>query len=147
MRRWWRGALIWLSGAETSLAIISLDDTTDLIPTIRRMRKSLRDIRDRAARLDARWAAVAMGGIVSDDQLMIIVRHAGIDRDTVWDVLERRWPTITISDLADAVAISTLTVQQTIRLAVARRGVEPIRVVIPAQHGADPGWDAMPVVV
>ena len=149
MRRWWRGGLLWLSGPDTSLAIIPLD-STDLIPMIRRLRKSLRDVRDRTARIHARWAAVAMGGIVSDaDQLMIIVGHAGIDREALWDVFERRWPNIIIiSDLGD-VPTSTLTVDATIRLAVARRGIEPIRIVVPAQHPADPGWDddAMPVVV
>ena len=89
---------------------------------------------------------MAMVGIVSDDQLMLLIQHVGIDREALWDVLERRWPHIIISDLADAVPASTLTVQETIHLAVARRGIEPIRVVIPAQHGADPG-DAMPVVI
>ena len=80
---------------------------------------------------------------------MLLVQHAGIDRDTVWDLLERRWPTIMISDVGDAVPTSTLTVQATVRLAVARRGIEPV--VIPAQHRADQGlsnWDeAVPVVV
>ena len=147
MRRWWRGGLIWLSGPDSSLAIIPLD-STDLIPTIRRLRKSLRDVRDRAARHDSRWVAVTMGGIVSDGDLVLLVQHAGIDREALWDVLERRWPTIMISDVGEAVPASTLTVQATIRLAVARREIEPIRVVIPAQRRADPDWcDAMPVVI
>ena len=146
MRRWWRGGLLWLNGPDASLVIIPLD-STDLIQTIRRLRKSLRDVRDRAARPDSRWATCAMGGIASDDQMMLIVGHAGIDRDTVWDVLERRWPTIMISDVGDALPVSTLTVPATIRLATARRGIEPIRIVVPAQH-RDPDWcDAMPVVI
>ena len=130
-RRWWRGFRLWLDDATTSLATIPLND--DPILAIRRMRRGLRDIRDRAARRDRRWQGVAMAGVLGGDHLLLLVQHAGITRAATWSMLERRWPNIVLGDIADAEPSAWLTVKDASALARRQRGIEPIRITLAAQ--------------
>jgi len=156
VRRWWRGFLGWLgSGPDLSQVTIPLTATTDVISTIRRVRKGLRDVRDRAARIDERWSAVVMAGTVSGDHLVLVVHHAEIERDTLWTALERRWPKAIVSKFETVEPRSELSVQTTVQtivqLAVQGRGIEPIRVVIPVQikvgTPADEWDEPMPMTI
>jgi hypothetical protein len=122
--RWWRGFRIWLVGTEISLAIIALNG--DPITATRRLRKGLRDVRDRAARHDHRWAAVAMAGLTDEGRALILIQHAGITRDELWTRFERRWPAVIVVDRGDATPSSRMTVDAAAALARRRRGIEPI---------------------
>jgi len=61
VRRRWRGFRLRLDDAATSLAVIPLG--TDSITAARKLRKSSRDVRDRAARHRRHWRSVAMAGV------------------------------------------------------------------------------------
>jgi len=151
VRKWWRGFLGWHSGPGVSLVTIPLTATTDVISTLRRVRKGLRDVRDRLARTDPVWGSVAMAGMLNGDHLLMVVQHVGNDRDTLWTVLDRRWPEAIVSKFETVEPRSELSVETTVQLAVQGRGIEPIRIVIPAQVkvGAPANeWDEpMPVLV
>jgi hypothetical protein len=146
MRRWWRGFQRWLGDTDVSLAIIPL--TGGLITTTRRLRKGLRDVRDRIACHDRRWRSVAMAGLVDGDRALILVQHPAIDRDQVWSIFERRWSEVVLQDVGDIEPSSRMTVEDAVNLARCRRGVEPIRIVILAQMAATPwptSWDDQPM--
>ncbi len=130
-RRWWRGFWIWLEDADTSIATIPLNG--DPMTAIRTLRKGLRDVRDRAARRDRRWQGVAMAGMFNGDHLLLLIKHVGITRAATWSMLERRWPDIALGDIAKAEPSAWLTIKDAAALARRRRGVEPIRVTVPAQ--------------
>ncbi|GAC1520056.1 MAG: hypothetical protein NVS2B16_26850 [Chloroflexota bacterium] len=87
------------STAMTTVTIL-VAATTDLIPTIRRLRKSLRDVRDRAARFTPAWAAVEMAGLFNGNHLVLLIRHNGIARDALWTALERRWPEVVAAEIS-----------------------------------------------
>jgi hypothetical protein len=153
MRRWWRGFRIWLSGIDISLAVIPLAPDDDPMAAIKRVRKGLRDVRDRTARDADCWQSVAFAGMLSEHEAMVLVQHARIDREEVGSILARRWPGIVISNVRDAQPSSWMTVAATAALARKRRGIEPIRIIVPAQvraalvEGEDRGQDrAMPFV-
>lgn len=146
VRRWWRGFRIWLDDAATSLAVIPLDGGP--ITAIRKLRKSLRDVRDRAAQRDRRWQGIAMAGVLSDDHLLLLVQHAGISRAATWSMLEPRWPDIVFGDIGNTELSTWLTVEDAASLARRRRGIEPIRVVIAAHGAVTPlkcRWDDQPM--
>jgi hypothetical protein len=137
MRRWWRGFRIWHGDAAVSLAVIPLSG--ELISATRRLRKGVRDVRDRTARHDRRWARVAMAGLVDGDRALILIDHPGITRAEVWSVFERRWPEIGLQDAGDIEPSSPMIVEDAVALARRRRGVEPIRIVVLAQMAMSPG--------
>src|ERR1700722_12792600 len=56
MRIWWAGMREW-AGLDATL--ISIPSGDDAIEAMRRLRRGLRDVRDRAARRDQRWSEVA----------------------------------------------------------------------------------------
>jgi hypothetical protein len=147
MRRWWRGFRIWLNGIDISLATIPLPFDDDPIAGIKRVRKGLRDVRDRTARDTDCWQSVAFAGMLSDDHVLVLVQHASIDREDVLDILARRWPRIVLTNAGHAQPSSQLTVGQAAALARRRRGIEGIRIVVPGQMCVMTGEDeAMPMV-
>jgi hypothetical protein len=131
VRRWWRGFRLWLGDPATSLALVPLDG--DRITANRKLRKGLRDVRDRAARHRRHWRSVAMAGLVSEDCVMLLVQHAGITRAATRSMLERRWPGIMLSDVGNAEPSAWMTVEHAVALARRRRAIEPIRVAVPPQ--------------
>ncbi len=92
-----------------------------------------------------------MAGMLNGDHLLMVVQHAGIDRDTLWTVLERRWPEVIVRKFETVEPRSELSVETTVQLAMQHRGVEPIRVVIPAQMRvgvpADEWDEPMPMTI
>lgn len=128
VRTWWQAFGRWLTGPEISLAIIPLHG--DPIPALRRLRKALRDVRDRTARQDHRWVGVAMAGLVDRDRMLLLVQHLGVDRVEAWATLRRRWPDVVLSSPDDIAPSSAMTVQDAAALARCRRGLEPIRIII-----------------
>jgi hypothetical protein len=138
---------VWLNALEISLALIPIND--NLLNGTRRLRKALRDVRDRSARHDRRFATVAMAGLVGGDRALVLVQHPGIDRAEVWRMLERRWPEVTVTDPGDIIPTSVMTVEDAAALARRKRGVEPIRIIIAPQAAArtDPWGEPMPLLV
>jgi hypothetical protein len=145
MRRWWRGLQIWLAGSKISLALIPING--DLIGFTRRLRKGLRDVRDRSARRDYRWQSVAMAGLADGDRALILIRHSGMDRAEVWARFERRWPGIVLCNPGKFEPSSRMTVKDATSIAERRRGIEPIRIIIVPQIAATPpaGRDDLPM--
>lgn len=90
-----------------------------------------------------------MAGLVTGDRVLLLVKHGGISRATVWSACERRWPDAVLGDVGDAVPSPVMSAENA-ALAQRCRGVEPIRIVIPAQRIAAASLDhrdePMPVV-
>lgn len=127
-RRWWQAFDAWITGPETSLVIIQL--AGDPINATRKLRKSLRDVRDRAGRQDHRWRVVAMAGLADGNRGLILAQHPGIDRASFWVMLERRWPNVVLADLGSVEPASALAARDAAALARCRRGIEPVRVIV-----------------
>lgn len=97
------------------------------------------------------------GMATSDSEVLLLVRHAGIDRGEVADILQRRWPGAIVGDVGTLAPSWEMPVENAVELARARRGVEPLRIVVLAQRasfdeqGVDgsptPGLEPMPVLV
>ena len=133
VRRWWEAFDSWITGPgpAASLAIIPLPDS--LVSAVKKLRKGLRDVRDRAARQDHRWKAMAMAGLADGDRALMLVQHPGIKRASLWSVLELRWPDVVLADPGRIEPTSAMPVGTAAALARRRRGIEPIRVVVPPQ--------------
>ena len=102
---------------------------------VARLRRALRDFRDRAARRNGHWRGVAIAGMASADRTaVVLVRHGGIDRAEVADVLHRRWPDAAIGDVGSLSPSWEFAIEDAVELARARRGVEPLRIVVLAQR-------------
>ena len=94
MRQWTAEATTW------SLAIIPMNSQAGLPDAIRRLRRGLRDVRDRMARRRNRWRGGLLRwhrrrrrhGVDAD-------HHEGIDRHEVEAVLRRRWPNAVVKEL------------------------------------------------
>ncbi len=155
MRAW-----IMEDGAPVSLAVVPLPhDPGGLRPASVRLRRGLRDVRDRMARRDASWSSVALAGMATGDgTAFVLVRHPAVERPEIADVLRRRWPDRVLGDAAAAEPSWRMATEDAADLARARRGVEPLRIVIPAQrvanaseyggdavHGATPRFEPLPV--
>ena len=88
------------SAATASLAIIPLHSSADLPDAVRRLRRGLRDVRDRMARHKRSWGDVSFAGMAgSDGVALVLVTHEGIDRHEVEAVLRRRWPNAVVKEL------------------------------------------------
>ena len=140
-RRWWAGMRRWImeEGAPVSLAVLPLPDhPAGLRASVARLRRALRDVRDRAARRSASWRGVALAGMsTGDGSAFVLVRHPGIARRGVVDILRKRWPEVAVVE-ADALEPSwSMSTQDAAELARIRRGVEPLRIVALPQRAAD----------
>jgi hypothetical protein len=134
----------WLAGPDTSLAFVPLSGDRVILT---KLRKALRDIRDRATREDRRWKSVAMAGLCDGNRALILIHHPGIDRDEVWDILERRWPEIILTDPGNIEPTTRITVNQAADLARRKRGIEPLRIILAPRRAASTAWDEpMPMV-
>jgi hypothetical protein len=128
MRVWWRGISEW-AGQDALLISLPLGD--DPIAAMRRIRRGLRDVRDRAARRHLKWRSVSIGGMVRDGLALVLVSHPEIAVTEVLAVLRRRWPEAAI--IADDDLTWSMTVDTAVALALRRRGVEPLRAIIMPQ--------------
>ena len=145
MCRWSAEATKW------SLAIIPLHSSAGLPDAVRRLRRGLRDVRDRMARRRRRWRDVCFAGMAGGDHTaLVMITHEGIDWWEVLDALRRRWPAVVVKSLEQEEPTWVMTADDAADLGRCRRGVEPMRVVIMPQHEwqiASPVIEPMPVVV
>jgi hypothetical protein len=74
--------------------------------------------------------------MATGDVALLLVRHPGIGRSEVADVLEARWPDAFVGDVGAAEPSWTMTTEDAAELARVRRGVEPLRIVVPPQRAA-----------
>ena len=143
-RRWWRGLARWAmedGTAPVSLAIVPLHHRAGgLRISVARLRRALRDVRDRAARRRTAWGGVAIAGMATGDgTAFVLVRHPGITRHEVAAVLGRRWPAAVVREIGAAEPSWSMSVEDAAELARARRGVEPLRIVVLPQRAANTG--------
>jgi hypothetical protein len=141
-RRWWRGLVQWAmehGAAPISLAILPLHHRAgELRAAVARLRRALRDVRDHAARRRAPWSGVATAGMATgDDTAFVLVRHPGVARQEVAAALRRRWPAAVVREVGAAEPSWSMSVEDAAELARARRGVEPLRIVVLAQRTAN----------
>ena len=141
--RWWAGLRRWIDhdGAPVSLAVLPLRRRPgDLRAAVARLRRACRDVRDRTARRNRRWREVAVAGMAAGDgTALLLIRHEGISRAEVGEVLRGRWPVAPIGDVGAVPPSWTFAVEDAAELARARRGVEPLRIVVLAQRAANTG--------
>ena len=89
IRGWWAGFLYWAKAATTStLAIIPLQSPSGLPDAVRRLRRSLRDVRDRTARRRRVWRSVCFAGMAGGDgKALVMISHEGVDRKRASEAL------------------------------------------------------------
>lgn len=152
VRNWWRGFKVWFDGCNVCLAVIPI--TGNPITVTRKLRKGLRDVRDRSARTsmseqDGGWAKVEMAGLVDGDRMLVLIKHNGIVRADVWSVLERRWPDVLVTDPVTIEPSSHINIEDATDLARHRRGIQPIRFIIQQQMAAsdDQSDEPMPMII
>jgi hypothetical protein len=136
IRGWWAGIRYWSeTAAASSLAIISVLSPAGLPDAARRLRRGLRDIRDRTAGRWKRWRSVSFAGLISGDhKALIIIAHEGIDRYEVLGVLRRRWPSVVVKEPEQEEPTWLMTAYDAAGLGGRRRGVEPLRVLVMPQR-------------
>jgi hypothetical protein len=152
IRSWWYGMRQWTAEATAwSLAIIPLHFSAGLPDAVRRLRRGLRDFRDRMARRKSLWREVCCAGIAGGDRMaLVMITHERINRQEVQDVLHHRWPEVVVKSLEQEEPAWAMTADDAADLGRCRRGIEPLRVVIMPQYDrqvASPIVQAMPVVV
>lgn len=131
----WAGAFAWSEEtASHSHAIIpALHDEGDVRGAVRRLRRELRRLRDRRAAFDARWATVAMCGLQNAQIAQVIVRHPDLPHHQISAALRLRWPGAMAVAGQPSPPDGHISSEDAAALAVARRGVEPLRVWIGAR--------------
>jgi hypothetical protein len=152
IRASWSGMCQWTAVATMwSLAVIPLHSSAGLPAAVQRLRRGLRDVRDRSARRWMRWREVCFAGMASGDHTaLLLVIHEGIDRGEVQNVLCARWPAVVVKSLENEEPTVAMSPADAADLGRCRRGVEPLRVVVMAQHDrqvAAPMIEAMLVLV
>jgi hypothetical protein len=136
IRSWWHGMCQWTAEATMwSLAIMRVDSSAGLPDAVRRLRRAMRDVRDRHARHIMRWRDVCCAGVAGGDHTaLLLVTHEGIDRRKVQDVLHRRWSDVVVKSLEYEEPTVAMSPADAAALGRCCRGIEPIRVVIMPQH-------------
>jgi hypothetical protein len=87
----------------------------------------------------------AGAGLAGPGSALVLIKHPGITRVRVWSVLRRRWPKVTLHDVADVAPNSWLSVAEAADLVRRRRGIEGLRIVVLPQRGSVEDWaEAMP---
>ena len=135
IRGWWEGMRYWSEAATTaSLAIISIRSPAGIPDAVRRLRRGLRDVRDRTARRFRRWRTVSFAGLIGGDhRALVLVSHEGVARRELQDVLCRRWPSVVLKDLAQEEPMWAMTPDEAADLGTRRRGAEPLRIMVMPQ--------------
>jgi hypothetical protein len=135
IRGWWAGIRYWSESAATSsLAIIPIRSPAGLPDAVRRLRRGLRDIRDRTARHWKRWRSVSFAGLMGGDhKALVLIAHQGVDRREVLDVLSRRWPDVVVKEPEQEEPTWLMTAYDAAELGSRRRGAEPLRVLVMPQ--------------
>ena len=153
IRGWWNGMCQWSAEAATSsLAIIPVYSPEGLHSAVRRLRRSLRDVRDRIARHRRSWREVCVAGMTGGDgRVLAMITHEGIDRHEVEAVLRRQWPNAVVKELEQEQPAVAMSPGDAGDLGRSHRGVEPRRIVIMPQQDrqtiTSPIVEPIPVVV
>jgi hypothetical protein len=138
--RWWAGSQRWVAEGGESVSIVVLPvqyRPGELRAAVARLRRACRDVRDRAARQRARWRSVAMAGVAfGNGTALLLIRHPVVALAEVGDVITRRWPDAIIRQGISASPCWAMSVQDAVELGRARRGVEPLRVVVLPQRAS-----------
>lgn len=143
----------WRSPHALTLVTIPLTwQAGHLRTAVRRLRRALRDFRDRGARRSKRWRGVCLCGLVAGDRTaMVVVDRGTVDRGEFSSALKRRWADATVTDLTDEQPSAEMTITDAVELATLRRGAEPLRLVIPPQRDLVsrtlPTMEPMPILV
>ncbi len=139
IRGWWNGMCQWSATATSSLAIMRTDSSAGLPDAVRRLRRGLRDVRDRMAWRSGRWHEVSFAGMAGGDgRALVLVTHDGVDQREVEDVLRRRWPNAVVKELEQEEPTVAMSPSDAAGLGRCRRGVEPLRIVVMPQHDRRP---------
>lgn len=140
-RRWWTGLRRWIAsgGAPVSLAVLPLPHRPGTLrAAVVRLRRALRDVRDRTARRRASWRGVALAGMATGDGVVfMLVSHPGTARSEVAATLRKRWPAAVFQDVGAAEPRWSMPTEDAAELARVRRGVEPLRIVVLPQRAAE----------
>src|ERR1700693_5429760 len=82
IRSWWNGMCQWSAEATTwSLAIIPPHSSAGMTDAVRRLRRGLRDVRDRMARHRRSWREVCCAGMIGGDgTALVLVTYDGVRR-------------------------------------------------------------------
>lgn len=150
--RWWRGLAQWAGeAAAPALHMVLPEQHGPLIGVAPKLRRALRDLRDRAARNDLRWRAVAIAGMLDGSgRAHVLIRHMELPATLAVRTMMRRWPKARYVDSSEMGPRFFFSPADAAALARARRGVEPLRVVVLAQRPRRPrqaasgGRDPMP---
>lgn len=130
----------WIGPDDTQVSRVMIQmptEATGLRAAVASLRRALRDVRDRTARRNRRWREVTIAGMTGGDgRAVVLVRHSGIVRADFAAVLHRRWPFATIGDVDGAAVSWEMSIEAAVEIARARRGVEPLRIVILGQRHA-----------
>lgn len=156
--RWWRGLEHWTlsSACCASLMLIIGFPFAEPVERARRLRRGLRDVRDRAAQDDPRWRGVSLAGVVDPNgRALVLVRHPGLWRDAVAARLARRWPELEAKEVGAVRPSAGLPAELAARLGQRRRGMEPLRIVVMPQRPTsqalitppEPEREPMPFVI
>jgi hypothetical protein len=126
----------WSAAATTSsLAIIPIHSSGGLPDAVRRLRRGLRDVRDRMARYKRSWRGVSFAGMAgSDGKALVMVTHDGVDQREVEAVLRRRRPDVVVKAVEQEQPAVAMSPSDAAALGQCRRRVEPLRIVIMPQH-------------
>jgi hypothetical protein len=118
----------------SSLAVITMAPPAGLFDAAIRLRRGLRDVRDRTARRWKRWRSVSYAGLIGGDhRALVLIAHQGIDRREVLEVLRGRWPNAVVKDLVQEEPVWEMTAYDAADLGSRRRGAEPLRVLVMPQ--------------
>ncbi len=159
IRLWWSGLCQWVAawGTPVSFCKLPLRAGRGLRAAVRHLRKTCRDLRDRAARGPGGrpWRAIAMAGLaLGDGTAWLAVAHGGITRAALADGFARRFGAVVFTDFADAPPPTSFSDAAAVELSRLKRGVEPLRVAVAPQRGLAVGGDAssraadaMPILV
>jgi hypothetical protein len=139
IRSWWNGMCQWTAAATTSLAIIPLHLSAGLPDAVRRLRRGLRDVRDRMAHRRRRWRDVRLAGMVGGDHTaLVLVTHEGVNQRELPDVLHHRWPNALVKSLEREEPAVAMSPADAADLGRCRRGIEPLRIVVMPQRDRQP---------
>lgn len=128
-----------------------IDSSSGLRDGVRRLRRSLRDVRDRMARYTRSWRDVGFAGMTGGDRVaLVLVSHDGVDQREVLDVLRRRWPEVVVKTWEQEEPAVAMVAGDAADLGRCRRGIEPLRIVVMPQQDQQiiaPTIEPMPVLV
>jgi hypothetical protein len=151
IRPWWNGMSRWSAEQTSSLAIVRIDSSAGLRDGVRRLRRGLRDVRDRMARHRLSWLEVCFAGMAGGDHTaLVMITHEGIDRHEVEAVLRRRWRNAVVKEFEQETPTVAMSPADAADLGRCHRGIEPLRIVVMPQHNrqiAAPVIEPIPILV